>query len=125
MENKAYSKEVMKRFTDPKNYGKIENADGVGKVGNQRCGDVMEVSLKVSDERIKDIKFQTFGCVAAIAASDILCELAKGKTIEEAKKIDNKRIVEELKGLPMIKLHCSVLGEEALKKAVEDFEGRD
>jgi nitrogen fixation NifU-like protein len=118
----AYSKEVLKRFTSPKNYGEIKNPDGKGKVGNPKCGDLMEVYLRIENGKIKDIKFQTFGCVAAIAASDVLCELAKGKTIQEAKKINNKTILKKLKGLPLIKLHCSVLGEEALKAAIEDYE---
>ncbi len=122
MELQIYSKEVLKRFTEPKNYGKVDNPDGIGTVGNPRCGDVMEVSFKLKNRKIEDIKFQTFGCIAAIAASDVLCELAKGKTISEAKKISNRDILKKLKGLPLIKLHCSVLGEEALKKAIEDYE---
>lgn len=124
-ECKVYTKEVMKHFTNPKNYGEIKNADGVGKVGNPRCGDVMKIYLKLNEkEKIKDIKFQTFGCIAAIAASDVLCELAKGKTIEQAKEITNKDILKKLKGLPMIKLHCSVLGQDALKAAIEDYEDK-
>ena len=119
----AYNKEVLKRFTDPKNFGEVENADGVGEVGNMRCGDIMKVSFKLDDnKKIKDIRFQTFGCVSAIASSDALCELAKGLTIDEAKKITNQDILKKLKGLPSIKLHCSVLGAEALKKAIEDYE---
>lgn len=121
---RTYNKEVMKHFTNPRNMGEIKDADGVGEVGNQKCGDIMRVYLKVKRGRVKDVKFQTFGCVAAIAASDVLCELAKGKTIEEAKKVDNKKIVERLGGLPNIKLHCSVLGSGALKKAIEDYEGK-
>ena len=121
----AYNKEVLKRFTDPKNFGEVEGADGVGEVGNQKCGDVMRIGFKLgADGRIKDIKFQTFGCVSAIAASDALCSLVKGLTIEEAKKITNKDIIKELGGLPSIKLHCSVLGAEALKKAIEDYESK-
>jgi len=119
---KTYNKEVMKHFTNPKNMGEIKDADGVGEVGNMKCGDVMRIYLKVKDGVIKDVKFKTFGCVAAIASSDVLCELAKGKTIEEAKKISNKDIIKKLKGLPNIKLHCSVLGSGALKKAIENFE---
>ena len=121
---KSYNKEVMKHFTNPKNMGEMKNSDGVGEVGNMKCGDIMRVYLKVDKKtkKIKDVKFQTFGCVAAIAASDVLCELAKGKTIEEAKKITNKEITEYLGGLPSIKLHCSVLGSEALHKAIEDYE---
>lgn len=124
MEQIGYSKEVMKRFTNPKNYGLIENPDGVGQVGNPKCGDIMKIYLKVKGNRIEDIKFQTFGCVSAIAASDALCSLAKGKTIEQAKKITNNAIVTELKGLPKIKIHCSVLGAEGLKKAIENYESK-
>jgi nitrogen fixation protein NifU and related proteins len=117
-----YNKEVLKRFTNPKHFGEIKNPDGVGQVGNPRCGDIMKVYLKVKGNVIKDIKFQTFGCVSAIAASDALCSLAKGKTIDEAKNITNNSIVEKLNGLPAIKLHCSVLGAEGLKKAIDNYE---
>jgi len=119
---KAYNKEVMKHFLHPKNSGKIKNPDAVGRIDNDMCGDLMEISLKIKDNKIKDIKFQTMGCAAAIASSDVLCELAKGKTLEQAKKIDNKEIVKKLKGLPLIKLHCSVLGSRTLKKAINDYE---
>jgi len=118
----SYSKEVMKRFTNPRHFGEIKNADGIGQVGNPQCGDVMKIYFKIKDNKIKDIKFQTFGCVSAIAASDALCELAKGKTIEEAKKINNKEIIDKLKGLPSIKVHCSVLGASGLKKAILNYE---
>lgn len=118
-----YNKEVMKRFIDPKFMGEMEDADVSGEVGNMKCGDVMKVFLKIKDEKIVDISFQTFGCVAAIAASDALCELAKGKTIEEAKKITDKDIVAVLGNLPTIKMHCSVLGDQALKKAIANHEG--
>jgi len=118
----SYSKEVFKRFTNPKHFGEIKNPDGFGRVGNPQCGDVMEIAFKVKDNKIKDIKFKTFGCVSAIASSDALCELAKGKTIEQAKKITNKDIIKMLDGLPSIKIHCSVLGAEGLKKAIEDYE---
>lgn len=118
----AYNKEVLKRFTNPRNFGEIKEADGVGQVGNPQCGDIMKIYFKIKDNKIKDIKFQTFGCVSAIAASDALCEIAKGKTIEEAKKITNKEIIDKLKGLPSIKVHCSVLGAEGLKKAIENYE---
>lgn len=118
----SYNKEVLKHFMNPKNFGEIKNPEGVGQLGNMKCGDVMKVFLKVKDNKIKDIKFKTFGCVAAIASSDVLCEIAKGKTIEQAKKIDNKEITKKLGGLPSIKLHCSVLGAGALKKAIEDYE---
>lgn len=117
-----YSKEVMKHFMNPKNMGEIENADAIGQVGNPRCGDVLKIYLKIKGNRIEDIKFQTLGCPAAIATSDALCDLAKGKTLEEAKRIDNQSIIEKLKGLPKLKLHCSVLGSNALKKAIEDYE---
>jgi len=118
----TYSKEVLKRFTDPKNFGEIENPDAVGQVGNPKCGDIMRITMKVKNDKIEDIKFQTFGCVSAIAASDALCELAKGKTINDAKKINNKDIIDKLEGLPVIKIHCSVLGAQGLKKAIENFE---
>ncbi len=121
----AYNKEVMKHFTNPKNMGEIQNPDGVGEVGNMKCGDVMRIYLKIKDGIIKDVKFKTFGCVAAIASSDVLCELALGKSIEEAKKITNKDIIKRLKGLPNMKLHCSVLGSEALKKAIEGYESEE
>jgi nitrogen fixation NifU-like protein len=117
-----YSKEVLKRFTNPKHFGEIKNPDGVGQVGNPICGDIMKVYLKVKKGKITNIKFQTFGCVSAIAASDALCELAKGRTIEEAKQITNKAIIEKLDGLPDIKIHCSVLGAQGLKKAILDYE---
>jgi nitrogen fixation NifU-like protein len=116
----------MKHFTDPKFMGEIKNPDGVGELGNMKCGDIMKIFLKIDKKNntIKDIKFQTFGCVAAIASSDVLCELAKGKTIEEARNISNKDIVNALGELPSIKEHCSVLGAGALKNALDDFEGK-
>jgi len=117
-----YSKEIMRHFTDPKFVGEIKNPDGVGEIGNMKCGDVLRISLKVKNDKISNIKFKTFGCVAAIASSDVLCELAKGKTIEEAKKISNAEIIKELKGMPSIKEHCSVLGAGALKKAIKNYE---
>ncbi len=120
-----YSKELMKRFKNPKNYGEIKNYDGIGKVGNPKCGDVMWLYIKVKDGKIKNIKFKTFGCPAAIAVSDMVCDLAKGKTIKEAKKITNKMIAKKLRGLPPIKHHCSLLGEEALRKAIEDYEKKE
>lgn len=122
-----YSKEVMKHFLHPRNVGEIKNADGIGKVGNPTCGDVLMLYIKIEknkkgQEIIKDVKFKTLGCTAAIAVSDMLADLAKGKTIEEAKKITNKRIADALKGLPKIKYHCSLLGEEALLNAIKDYE---
>jgi nitrogen fixation NifU-like protein len=126
MKNKfeAYNREVMKHFLNPKHSGKIQNPDAVGKINNDTCGDLMEVYLKINkkNNKIEDIKFQTLGCGAAIASSDVLCELAKGKTLNEAKKIDNKDIIEKLHGLPLIKLHCSVLGARTLRKAIDDYE---
>ena len=122
----AYNKEVMNHFLKPKNSGVIKNPDAIGRIDNDSCGDLMEVYLKIKDEKgkkiIKDIKFRTMGCAAAIASSDVLCKLAKGKTLSEAKKINNKQIIKELKGLPTIKLHCSVLGEKTLRKAIDNFE---
>lgn len=122
----SYSQEVMKRFKKPKFAKEMKNADAFGEVGNVQCGDVMKVFIKIDKNKkgeniIKDISFQTFGCVAAIASSDALCELAKGKTITEALKISRDDIVKKLKGLPAIKFHCSVLGEEALQKAIENY----
>lgn len=122
----GYSREVMKRFKKPKFAKEMKNADAFGEVGNVTCGDVMKVFIKIGKNKkgkgiIKDISFQTFGCVAAISSSDALCELAKGKTIEEALKIGRDDIVKKLHGLPDIKFHCSVLGEEALQKAIENY----
>ena len=116
-----YSEKVMQEFLNPKNMGKIEGADGIGKVGNPVCGDVMWIYIKVEDERIVDVKFQTFGCVAAIATSSKVTQLVKGKTVEEALKITNKAVAEALDGLPPIKMHCSLLAEEGIKAAIEDY----
>ena len=116
-----YSEKVMEHFKEPKNVGEIENPDGVGKIGNPVCGDVMWIYIKVKDNRIADIKFKTFGCVAAIATTSILTELAKGKTLEEAEKLTNKDVADSLGGLPPIKMHCSNLAADALKKAIEDY----
>jgi nitrogen fixation NifU-like protein len=120
-----YSKEVMKNFMNPKNLGEIKNADGVGKIGNPVCGDIMVVYIKVGKkdkkEYIKDIKFKTFGCAAAIATSSKITQLAKGKTLEEAKKIKYENVVESLGGLPKVKVHCSMMAQEALKKAIENY----
>jgi len=117
-----YSKTVMDHFKSPRNVGVIDAADGVGEVGNPLCGDMMTIYLKIKGERIDDIKFQTFGCGAAIAVSSMLTEMAKGKTIEEAKKISNKDVAEALEGLPKNKLHCSNLGADALHIAIKDYE---
>ncbi len=116
-----YTEKVMDHFVNPRNSGEIENADGIGEVGNARCGDIMRFYLKVEDERIVDIKFKTFGCGAAIASSSAATEMIKGKTIDEALKITNKMVLESLGGLPNQKIHCSVLAEEALQAAVENY----
>lgn len=121
-----YSKEVLKHFRNPKNVGRIKDADGIGKVGNPMCGDVMYVYIKVEknkkgEEFIKDIKAETMGCVAAIATTSMITEIVKGKTLKDAEKISSKDIAKALKGLPKIKYHCSVMGIEGLKKAIEDY----
>lgn len=117
----SYSQKVIDYFTHPCNVGKMENPDGVGKVGNPVCGDVMELYIKVEDNKITDAKFQTFGCAAAIATSSMVTELVKGKTIDEALKVSNETVTEALGGVPAIKRHCSVLAEEALKAAIKDY----
>jgi nitrogen fixation NifU-like protein len=119
-----YSKTVMDHFRNPRNVGTIDDADGVGEIGNPLCGDIMSIYLKIADEHIKDIKFQTFGCGAAIAVSSMLTEIAKGKSIGEAKEITNKDVAEALEGLPKNKLHCSNLGADALQAAINDYEAR-
>jgi len=116
-----YSKKVMDHFSNPRNVGKIENADGVGEVGNAKCGDIMKIYLKIDDNIITDAKFNTFGCGAAVATSSMATELIKGKTVDEALKITNKAVIEALDGLPPAKVHCSVLAEEAVKAAVADY----
>lgn len=117
-----YNDKVMDHFMNPRNVGEIENADGVGEVGNIRCGDIMKIYIKVNDDEvIEDIKFKTFGCGSAVASSSMATELIKGKTIREALKITNKDVLKELGGLPVIKVHCSVLAEQALKAAVLDY----
>lgn len=117
-----YSKTVMDHFRNPRNVGVIEDADGVGEVGNPLCGDIMTIYLRIEDERIRDIKFQTFGCGSAIAVSSMLTEIAMGKTLEEAKHITNKDVAEALEGLPKNKLHCSNLGADALQLAIRNYE---
>ncbi len=119
MEN--YSEKVMDHFLHPRNVGEIENPDGRGKVGNPICGDIMELYIKVKDGIITDAKFKTFGCGAAIATSSMVTEMIKGKNIKEALEISNKAVAEALGGLPPVKMHCSVLAEEALKSAIEDY----
>ncbi len=116
-----YSDKVMDHFMHPRNVGEIPDADGVGQVGNPVCGDIMKMYIKVKDNVITDVKFQTFGCGAAIATSSMATELIKGKTIDEAIKLTNAAVVEALEGLPKVKIHCSVLAEEAVKAAVDDY----
>ncbi len=116
-----YSEKVIDHFTNPRNVGEIDNADGVGTVGNARCGDIMKVSLKIEDGVVMDAKFKTFGCGAAIATSSMATEMIKGKTIQEAVKITNKAVMEALDGLPTVKVHCSCLAEEALHAALWDY----
>ncbi|MCT4544571.1 MAG: Fe-S cluster assembly scaffold protein NifU [Vallitalea sp.] len=116
-----YTKKVMDHFMNPRNMGELENADGVGTVGNAKCGDIMRIYLKVEDEIIQDVTFKTFGCGAAVATSSIATELVKGKTIQEALKITNDAVVEALDGLPKAKIHCSLLAEEALHAALWDY----
>lgn len=117
----TYSKEVLEHFSNPRNMGEMNNADAVGEMGNPSCGDVMKIYLKVKDNKIKDIKFQTMGCAAAIATSSMITELAKGKTLEEAEKVTNKDVAESLKGLPPIKMHCSNLAADVLKIAIKNY----
>ena len=116
-----YSEKVMDHFQNPRNVGKIENADGVGEVGNAKCGDIMKIYLKIDDGIITDVKFNTFGCASAIATSSMATELIKGKPVSEALKLTNQAVVEALDGLPPVKIHCSVLAEEAVKAAVKDY----
>ena len=116
-----YSEKVMEHFKNPRNVGTIENADGVGQVGNPVCGDIMRMEIKVENGRIADAKFKTFGCGAAIATSSMVTELVKGKTLEEALAISNKAVAEALGGLPPVKMHCSNLAADALHKAIEDY----
>jgi nitrogen fixation protein NifU and related proteins len=116
-----YSDKVMDHFANPRNVGEIENADGIGKVGNPVCGDIMNLYLRVENNVITDAKFKTFGCGAAIATSSMVTELVKGKTIDEALGISNRAVAEALGGLPPIKMHCSVLAEEALRSAIDDY----
>lgn len=116
-----YSEKVMDHFMNPRNVGEIENASGVGTVGNAKCGDIMKVSLKIEDNIIKDAKFKTFGCGAAVATSSMATEMVKGKTVEEALHITNKAVMEALGGLPPVKIHCSLLAEESLHAALWDY----
>lgn len=121
----AYSEKVMDHFANPRNVGEIGDADAVGEVGNPKCGDIMKMYLKIDNNTITDVKFKTFGCGAAIATSSMATELIKGKTIEEALKVTNKAVMEALDGLPPVKVHCSVLAEEAIKAAISDYYQRN
>ena len=117
----GYSEKVMDHFMNPRNVGELTEPDGIGRIGNPVCGDIMEFQIKVEDDRIADVKFKTFGCGAAIAVSSMVSELAKGKSLEEAMQITNKMVAAELDGLPKNKMHCSNLGADALHKAIVDF----
>lgn len=119
-----YSEKVMEHFEHPRNVGRVENPDGIGKQGNPVCGDVMELTIKVKDDIIEDIKFRTFGCCAAIATSSMVTELVKGKPLDEAEKISKQTVAEALDGLPPIKMHCSNLASDALKDAIRDYRER-
>ena len=119
-----YSEKVMDHFLHPRNVGVIEDADGIGEVGNAKCGDIMKIYLKIEDDIIKDVKFETFGCGSAIASSSMATELIKGKPLSEAMELTNKAVAEALDGLPAHKMHCSVLAEEAIQKALEDYKSR-
>ncbi len=116
-----YSEKVMDHFMNPRNLGVLENASGVGEVGNAKCGDIMKIYLQIEDEIIKDVKFETFGCGSAIASSSMATEMIKGKSIHEAMKVTNAAVAEALDGLPAVKMHCSVLAEEAIKRALQDY----
>lgn len=119
-----YNQKVLDAFANPKNVGVIENADGEGMVGNATCGDIMKITLKIENDVIVDAKFQTFGCAAAIATSSTATEMIIGMTVDEALKVTNAKVVEYLEGLPPQKIHCSVLAEEAIKKAIEDYRAK-
>ena len=119
-----YSEKVMEHFRNPHNMGKIDDADGIGEVGNAKCGDIMRIYIKVENDVITDVKFKTFGCGAAIATSSKATEIVKGMTLEEAEKVTNKMVMDALGGLPPVKVHCSVLDEEALHAAIQDYRER-
>ena len=119
--NDKYTEKVLDHFKNPRNIGEIKDADGIGTVGNPTCGDVMTIYIKVKDNKIKDIKFKTYGCAAAIASSSIATELVKGKTLDEALKLTRNDVANELGGLPSYKMHCSNLAADALRKAIEDY----
>ncbi|MBO7525236.1 MAG: Fe-S cluster assembly scaffold protein NifU [Clostridia bacterium] len=116
-----YSEKVMDHFRNPRNVGVIENADGVGEVGNAKCGDIMKMYIKVDNDVITDVKFETFGCASAVASSSMATELIKGQPVKKALELTNKAVAEALDGLPAYKMHCSVLAEEAIKKALDDY----
>lgn len=116
-----YSEKVMELFMNPKNSGRLENPDGVGEVGNAQCGDIMKIYIKVRDDRVEDISFETFGCASAIASSSMVTEMVKGKTLDEALAVSNKDVVEKLGGLPPQKIHCSLLAEEGIRAAIDDY----
>ncbi len=120
-----YSEKVMDHFRNPRNVGVIEDADGVGEVGNAKCGDIMKMYLKIEDDIIQDVKFETFGCGSAIASSSMATELIKGKPVAEAMELTNKAVAEALDGLPAYKMHCSVLAEEAIHAALDDYHSRN
>ena len=117
----AYSEKVMDHFSNPRNVGEIENANAIGEVGNAKCGDIMKIYMDIEDNIIKDVKFKTFGCGAAIATSSMATEMVKGKTLDEALALTNKAVAEALDGLPPVKMHCSVLAEEAIHAAIKDY----
>ena len=119
-----YSEKVMDHFRNPRNVGVIEDANGIGEVGNAKCGDIMKMYLKIEDDIVKDVKFETFGCGSAIASSSMATEMIKGKPLSEVRELTNKAVAEALDGLPDYKMHCSVLAEEAIKSALEDYEKR-
>lgn len=120
-----YSKEVMKNFLKPKNMGEIKNPDGVGEVGSPACGDIMHMEIKVKDNIIKDVKFKTFGCAAAIASTSMITQMVKGKPLEYGENLTMKEVAEELKGLPQIKMHCSMMGIQTLRKAIKDYKEKN
>jgi len=121
MQNQDYTDKVMDHFLKPRNVGSLEKPDGIGRAGNPKCGDVMELQIEVENDKISDVKFRTMGCGAAIATSSMVTELIIGKTIKEALRVTNKHVTEALDGLPPVKIHCSVLAEKALKAAIEDY----